>query len=93
MRARASSENIALTASVRKEQMKNESLEQALQQKVTDALIFLNATSRRNFELAVTHRATYLPSSRAASHTCTSASASVCHRIRRSRNSPRSVMS
>uniref|UniRef100_A0A3Q3XJC0 Transforming acidic coiled-coil-containing protein C-terminal domain-containing protein n=1 Tax=Mola mola TaxID=94237 RepID=A0A3Q3XJC0_MOLML len=33
VRAKASSENIALTASVRKEQMKNESLEQALQQK------------------------------------------------------------
>lgn len=34
MRSKASSESTALTASVRKEQMKNESLEQALQQKV-----------------------------------------------------------
>ncbi|XP_037536982.1 transforming acidic coiled-coil-containing protein 1 isoform X2 [Nematolebias whitei] len=33
VRAKASSENTALTASLRKEQMKNESLEQALQQK------------------------------------------------------------
>ncbi|XP_040011450.1 transforming acidic coiled-coil-containing protein 1-like isoform X5 [Xiphias gladius] len=33
VRAKASSENMALTASLRKEQMKNESLEQALQQK------------------------------------------------------------
>ncbi|XP_070689428.1 transforming acidic coiled-coil-containing protein 1-like isoform X2 [Pempheris klunzingeri] len=33
VRTKASSENIALTASLRKEQMKNESLEQALQQK------------------------------------------------------------
>lgn len=33
MRAKAGSENMALTASLRKEQMKNESLEQALQQK------------------------------------------------------------
>lgn len=34
MRAKASAENMAMTASLRKEQMKNESLEQALQQKV-----------------------------------------------------------
>lgn len=34
VRAKAGSENMALTASLRKEQMKNESLEQALQQKV-----------------------------------------------------------
>ncbi|KAK2837329.1 hypothetical protein Q5P01_014541 [Channa striata] len=33
VRAKASSENMALTASLRKEQMRNESLEQALQQK------------------------------------------------------------
>ncbi|XP_068994484.1 transforming acidic coiled-coil-containing protein 1-like isoform X2 [Embiotoca jacksoni] len=33
VRSKASSENMALTASLRKEQMKNESLEQALQQK------------------------------------------------------------
>lgn len=33
VRAKASSENMAMTASLRKEQMKNESLEQALQQK------------------------------------------------------------
>ncbi|XP_072244117.1 transforming acidic coiled-coil-containing protein 1-like isoform X1 [Leuresthes tenuis] len=33
VRVKASSENVALTASLRKEQMKNESLEQALQQK------------------------------------------------------------
>ncbi|XP_071338917.1 transforming acidic coiled-coil-containing protein 1-like isoform X2 [Trachinotus anak] len=33
VRAKASSENVAMTASLRKEQMKNESLEQALQQK------------------------------------------------------------
>ncbi|KAM7391870.1 hypothetical protein PAMP_022521 [Pampus punctatissimus] len=33
VRAKASSESVALTASLRKEQMKNESLEQALQQK------------------------------------------------------------
>lgn len=33
VRAKSSSENMALTASLRKEQMKNESLEQALQQK------------------------------------------------------------
>lgn len=33
VRAKAGSENMALTASLRKEQMKNESLEQALQQK------------------------------------------------------------
>lgn len=35
VRGKASSESTALTASLRKEQMKNESLEQALQQKVT----------------------------------------------------------
>lgn len=34
MRSKASSESTALTASLRKEQMKNESLEQALQHKV-----------------------------------------------------------
>lgn len=45
VRLKASSENVALTASLRKEQMKNESLEQALQQKVTDLLIFLNDNS------------------------------------------------
>lgn len=33
VRAKASAENMAMTASLRKEQMKNESLEQALQQK------------------------------------------------------------
>lgn len=48
VRTKASSENIALTASLRKEQMKNDSLEQALQQKVTDILIFLHANSRWN---------------------------------------------
>lgn len=34
VRAKANSDSMALTASLRKEQMKNESLEQALQQKV-----------------------------------------------------------
>lgn len=34
MRAKANSDGTALTASLRKEQMKNDSLEQALQQKV-----------------------------------------------------------
>lgn len=39
MRAKASSENMAMTAGLRKEQMKNESLEQALQQKVKGIFI------------------------------------------------------
>lgn len=37
VRAKANSDGTALTASLRKEQMKNDSLEQALQQKVPDA--------------------------------------------------------
>lgn len=41
VRAKASSESVALTASLRKEQMKNDSLEQALQQKVAYILMFL----------------------------------------------------
>lgn len=44
MRVKASSESTALTAGLRKEQMRNESLEQALQQKVRGILLFLQAT-------------------------------------------------
>lgn len=39
MRSKASSESTALTASLRKEQMKNDSLEQALQHKVKIPLL------------------------------------------------------
>ncbi len=55
VRSKASSESMALTASLRKEQMKNESLEQALQQKVTGVLVFLHANSRLNLLLAIIH--------------------------------------
>lgn len=40
VRAKANSDGTALTASLRKEQMKNDSLEQALQQKVPDDRLF-----------------------------------------------------
>jgi len=45
VRAKASSENMAMAASLRKEQMKNESLDQGLQQKVTRVLVFLHDNS------------------------------------------------
>lgn len=41
VRAKANSDGTALTASLRKEQMKNDSLEQALQQKVPDRPAFI----------------------------------------------------
>lgn len=44
VRAKANSDNMALTASLRKEQMKNESLEQALQQKVPAPFFYLPAS-------------------------------------------------
>lgn len=54
VRAKASSENMALTASLRKEQMKNESLEQALQQKVKANLMNL-LTILQIIELLLNH--------------------------------------
>lgn len=44
VRAKANSDSMALTASLRKEQMKNESLEQALQQKVPAFFFHLPAS-------------------------------------------------
>lgn len=104
MRTKASSENIALTASLRKEQMKNESLEQALQQKVRGNFMFLHANCQfQNVHLAMTCDTTYLSSFYIVFLCSDLVYRDVlnvlihyflcCHRIRRLRNSLRSVMS
>lgn len=79
VRTKASAENMALTASLRKEQMRNESMEQALQQKVADDV---STPNRR-----------VLSSDAAFAAVTTVASLLCLNRIKRSRNSPRSAMS
>lgn len=85
VRTKASAENMALTASLRKEQMKNESMEQALQQKVTDNISTPRANSTWSRRVLSSY-AVFAAVSTVASSLC-------FNRIKRSRNSPRSVMS
>lgn len=100
VRAKANSDNMALTAGLRKEQMKNESLEQALQQKVP-AFFFLSpckliqkwASKRTQYNTSSVFLRCYdelWPSVNEAHllHLFLS-----CHRTERLRNSPRSATS